>query len=56
MKRLVITRAQKQAFLDWINKHFPELKDGTPEDKIADPAKTAKLYLTVLDGRVCSDE
>lgn len=55
-RRLVMTKAQKRALLDWINEHFPELKDGTPEDKIADPAKTATLYLKVFDGRLCSDE
>ena len=56
VKRLVVTKAQKQELLDRINKDFPELKDGTPEDKIADPAKTATLYLKVFDGRMCSDE
>jgi hypothetical protein len=55
-KRLVITKAQKQALLDRLNQHFPELKDGTPQDKTADPAKTATLYLKAFDGRLCSDE
>ena len=55
-ERLMITRAQKQAILDWLNEHFPELKDGTPEDKISDAAKTAELYLNFFAGRLCSDE
>jgi hypothetical protein len=55
-KRLVITRKQKQELLDWANEHFPEFKDGTPEDQWSDPAKTAKLYTKVFDGRKCSDE
>jgi hypothetical protein len=56
LKRLVMTKAQKQAFLDWMNEHFPELNNGTPQEKIADPAKTAQMYLKVFEGRKCSDE
>jgi len=56
VKRLVITKAEKEEFLDWFNKHFPELNDGTPKDKLSEPAETATLYLTAFKGRLCSDE
>jgi hypothetical protein len=56
--RLVITKAQKLALIDWANEHFPELKDGTPEVKWADPAKTAQMYFLFFNNRnwKCSDE
>ena len=56
VKRLVITKAEKEEFLDWFNKHFRELNDGTPKDKLSEPAETATLYLTAFKGRLCSDE
>jgi hypothetical protein len=55
-KRLVITKKQKQELLDWADEHFPEFKDGTPRDQWSDPAKTATLYMTLFNGRKCSDE
>lgn len=55
-KRSVVTMAQKHTLLGWLNEHFSEFRDGTPEDKISDPAKTAKLYLDFFDGHLCSDE
>jgi hypothetical protein len=54
--RLFITKVQKKALLDWAREHFPEFKNGTPKDKWADPAKTAELYFTFLNGHKGSDE
>jgi hypothetical protein len=53
---LVIAKAQKKALLDWANEHFPEYSNGTPKDQWSDPAKTAQLYFTFLNGRKCADE
>lgn len=55
-KRLIVTKKQKKELLDWANEHFTEFGDGTPEDQWPDPAKTAKLYMKLFDGRKCSDE
>lgn len=55
-RRLVISQQEKKELLSWANEHFPEFVDGTPENKLSDPAKTAKMYLTFFDGRKCSDE
>lgn len=55
--RLVITKAEKQALADWIDQRFTEFKDGTPEDKISEPAKDARLYLDLFsEGHMCTDE
>lgn len=54
--RLVITKTQKQALLHWIDEHFPEFKNGTPEDQWSDAAKAAQMYFKVFDGRKCADE
>jgi hypothetical protein len=54
--RLFITKVQKKALLDWAREHFPEFKNGTAKDKWADPAKTAELYFTFLNGHKGSDE
>jgi hypothetical protein len=54
--RLVITKAQKQSLLDWLDSHFPEYRNGTPKDQWTDPAKTAELYFKVFEGRKCADE
>jgi len=53
---LAITKAQKQELLDWANENFTEFKDGTPENKWSDRAKTAHLLFKAFDGRTCSDE
>jgi len=53
---LKITKAQKQALLDWASEYFPEFQNGTPKDKWADPAKTAELYLVFLNEHRGSDE
>jgi hypothetical protein len=53
---LNITKAQKQYLLDWAYKHFPEFKDGTPKDQWSEPAKTAELYLVLLNEHKGSDE
>ena len=53
---LNITNAQKQALLDWAYQHFPEFKNGTPQDQWSDPAKTAELYLKFLNGHRGLDE
>ncbi len=55
-KRLVITKKQKEELLAWANEHFTEFHDGTPQDQWSDPAKTAKLYTKLFEGRKCSDE
>jgi len=55
-RRLTITKEQKKMLLDWIDEHFKEFKDGTPESEWSDPAKTARLYLKLFEGRKCSDE
>jgi hypothetical protein len=56
-KRLVITKAEKQALVDWIDQRFTEFKNGTSEDKISEPAKDARLYLDLFSkGHMCSDE
>jgi hypothetical protein len=54
--RLFITKVQKKALLDWAREHFPEFKNGTPKAKWEDPAKTAELYFTFLNGHKGSDE
>ncbi len=54
--RLLITRAQKQSLLTWIDEHFPEFKNGTPREQWSDPAKTAQMYFKIFEGRKCSDE
>lgn len=54
--RITVTKAQKQAIVDWTNEHFPELSDGTPTDKLSDPAKTAQLYLKFFAGHMASDQ
>lgn len=54
--RLVITKAQKLSLLTWIGDHFPEFKNGTPKEQWSDPAKTARLYFKVFEGRRCADE
>lgn len=55
--RLVITKAQKQTLIAWIDEHFPEFKNGTPKDQWSDPARTAELYIKMLEGgRKCADE
>ena len=54
--RLLLTKAQKQALIDWIDAHFPEFKDGTPQDQWSDLAKTVQLYFKVFAGRKCADE
>jgi hypothetical protein len=53
---LKITKAQKQELLDWAYEHFPEFKDGTPKEQWAEPAKTAELYLELLNKHRGSDE
>lgn len=53
---LIITKAQKQELLDWAYEHFPEFKDGTPKDQWSEPAKTAELYLALLNGHKGSNE
>lgn len=56
-KRFAITKAQKQALLDWIAERFPEFSDKTPENQWTPPASAARSYLDFLnDGRKCSDE
>jgi hypothetical protein len=54
--RLIITKAQKQTLIDWIDEHFPEYRNGTAKDQWSEPAKTAQMYITVLNGRKCADE
>jgi hypothetical protein len=54
--RLIITKAQKKALLEWAGEHFPEFKNGTPQDRWSDPAKTAQLYLKFFNGHQGSDE
>jgi hypothetical protein len=54
--RLVITKDEKQSLMNFIDDHFPELKDGTPKEKWTDPAKTAEMYFKIFEGRKCSDE
>src|SRR5271169_1403379 len=54
--RLIITVAQKQALLKWVNEHFVEFTNGTPEKQWTDPAKTAHMALGLFNGRKCSDE
>lgn len=56
LNRLVLTKAQKKALLDWAIEHFPEIKNGTPQDQWSDPAKTAQLYFKFLNGRKSADE
>jgi hypothetical protein len=53
---LVVTKAEKKDMLDWALAKFPEFNDGTPRDKWSDPAKTANMYFTLLNGRKCADE
>jgi hypothetical protein len=53
---LVVTKGQKKALLDWASEHFPEFKNGTPQDRWSDPAKTAQMYFTFLNARKGSDE
>jgi hypothetical protein len=53
---LVITKAQKKTLVDWANEHFKEFKNGTPKDQWSDPAKTAEMFFTMLNGRKCTDE
>jgi hypothetical protein len=55
-KRLIISKQQKKELLDWLNDHFTELGDGTPQDQWSDATKTAQLYVKLFDGRKCSDE
>lgn len=54
--RLIITTAQKKALSNWATEHFPEFKNGTPQDRWSDPAKTAQLYLKFFNGHQGSDE
>jgi hypothetical protein len=54
--RLVITKMQKQALVNWANEHFQEFRNGTPKEEWSEPAKTAQLYFRIFDGRKCSDE
>jgi hypothetical protein len=54
--RLVINEAQKQALLSWLDEHFPELLDGTPNENWSAPAKAADLYHTLLGLRKSSDQ
>jgi hypothetical protein len=54
--RLLITKEQKQSLLTWIDGHFPEFKNGTPQEKWSDPAKTAQLFFKIFAGRKCADE
>ena len=55
-RRLTITKSQKRELLDSLNSLFPELQNDTPEEKLTEPAKIAKLYLNFFDGRKCSDD
>jgi hypothetical protein len=54
--RLLVTKAEKQSLLTWIDEHFPEFKNGTPKEQWSDPAKTAQMYFKVFEGRKCADE
>jgi hypothetical protein len=54
--RLAITKEQKRSLLKFIDDHFPEFKNGTPKEKLTDPAKTAQMYFKVFEGRKCADE
>jgi hypothetical protein len=53
---LAITKAQKATLLDWMNGHFTEFKNGSPESQWSEPSKTVQLYLKAFEGRKCSDE
>jgi hypothetical protein len=44
LDHIILTVAQKKALLNWINEHFSELSDGTPEDQLLPPAQNVKLY------------
>jgi len=54
--RLQITKREKQRLLTWMDQHFPELKDGTADDDLADPAKMVRLYYTGIENRLANDE
>lgn len=54
--RLALTKAQKQQLLSWVEQHFPELKNPTPKEQLADPARSVQTYLKMLAGRKCADE
>jgi hypothetical protein len=54
--RLVITKAQKQQLLAWVDQHFPEFKGGIPKDQWTNPARSVQVYLRVFGGRKCADE
>jgi hypothetical protein len=53
---LSITKAQKQALLEFANKRFSEFSDGTPTEKWTEPARIAHTYVEYFDGRKCIDE
>jgi hypothetical protein len=56
LDHIILTVAQKKALLSWINEHFSELSDGTPEDQLLPPAQNVKLYITLLQRYKCADE
>jgi hypothetical protein len=53
---LVVTKSEKKSLLDFATDKFPEFSNGTAKDKWSDPARTANLYFTMLNGRKCADE
>lgn len=56
ISRLKITKAQKEELLEWACEHFPEFKNGTPKDQWLAPAKSAELFLVLLNSHKGSDE
>ncbi len=53
---LIVTKAEKKHLVGWALEKFPEFTNGTAKGKWSDPATTASLYLTLLNGRKCADE